>query len=206
MADQYTNMNNLRFLLYDVHRIEEILDTPYFSDYDREGVDILLDAAKDLADKEYFPYSAAMDEQPVVYEDGKIVAHPQLGVIIKKAAEAGIFGSYFSYDHGGMQLPMVLFGATNHIYHAANNHVVGYMNLTTGAANLIVNFGSQQLIDTYVPKMIAGEWMGTMALTEPQAGSSLSDVVTTAIPQDDGAYKIKGQKITRHLLVCCSKT
>ncbi len=195
MADQYTSMNNLRFLLYDVHKIEEILQIPYFSDYDRESIDILLDAAKDLADKEYFPYSVEMDEEPVIYEDGEIKAHPQLGTIIKKAAEAGIFGSYFSYEHGGMQLPMMLFGATNHIYHAANNHVVGYMNLTTGAANLIVTFGAQELIDTYVPRMIAGKWMGTMALTEPQAGSSLSDVVTTAYPQADGTYKIKGQKI-----------
>lgn len=195
MADQYTSMNNLRFLLYDVHKAEEIFDTEYYQDYDREGVDILLDAAKDLADKAYHPYSVEMDEQPVVYKDGKIIAHPQLGTIIEKAAEAGIFGSYFSYEDGGMQLPMILFGATNHIYHAANNHVVGYMNLTTGAANLIVNFGSQALKDTYVPHMIAGKWMGTMALTEPQAGSSLSDVATTAYPQEDGSYKIKGQKI-----------
>lgn len=195
MADQYISMNQLRFLLYNVHNIEEILSAPYYSDYDKEGVNIILDAAKDLADQAYFPYSAEMDEKPVVYEDGKIVAHPQLGAIIEKAAEAGIFGSYFSYENGGMQLPMMLFGATNHIYHAANNHVVGYMNLTTGAANLIVTFGSQELIDTYVPNMIAGKWMGTMALTEPQAGSSLSDVVTTAYPQEDGSYKIKGQKI-----------
>ncbi len=195
MADQYVSMNNLRFLLYDVHKVEEILNSELYSDYDRDGIDILLDAAKDLADKEYHPYSAAMDEKPVVYEDGKIIAHPQLGRIIEKAAEAGIFGSYFSYENGGMQLPLILFGATNHIYHAANNHVVGYMNLTSGAANLIVNFGNQKLIDTYVPNMIAGKWMGTMALTEPQAGSSLSDVSTTAYPQEDGAYKIKGQKI-----------
>lgn len=195
MADQYTSMSNLKFLLYDVHKIEEVLARDLYKDYDKEGVDIILTAAKDLADQEYHPYSAEMDEKPVVYEDGKIIAHPQLGKIIAKAAEAGIFGSYFSYEHGGMQLPMMLFGATNHIYHAANNHVVGYMNLTTGAANLIVNFGSQELIDTYVPNMIAGKWMGTMALTEPQAGSSLSDVATTAYPQEDGSYKIKGQKI-----------
>ena len=195
MADQYMSMNSLRFLLYDVHKIEEILTAEWYKDYDREGIDILLDAAKDLADQEFHPYCAEMDEQPVRYQDGKVIAHPQLGVIIKKCAEAGVFGSYFSYENGGMQLPHMLFGALNHIYHAANNHVVGYMNLTSGAANLIVTFGNQQLIDTFVPNMIAGKWMGTMALTEPQAGSSLSDVKTTAYPQEDGTYKIKGQKI-----------
>ncbi|MFT5386110.1 MAG: alkylation response protein AidB-like acyl-CoA dehydrogenase, partial [Saprospiraceae bacterium] len=195
MADQYMSMNNLRFLLYDVQKAEEILKTALYEDYDREGMDIILDAAKDLADQEFFPYFAEMDEKPVKYEDGKVFAHPQLGVIIEKCAAAGVFGAYFSYENGGLQLPMILFGATNHLYHAANNNVGGYMNLTTGAANLIVTFGNQQLIDTYVPKMIAGKWMGTMALTEPQAGSSLSDVKTTASPQENGAYKIKGQKI-----------
>jgi alkylation response protein AidB-like acyl-CoA dehydrogenase len=195
MADQYTNMNNLRFLLYDVHKVEDLLKAAIYKDFDREGIDILLDATKDLADQEFHPYCAEMDEKPVRYEDGKVIAHPQLGVIIEKCAEAGVFGSYFSYENGGMQLPMILFGATNHIYHAANNHVVGYMNLTTGAANLIATFGNQQLIDTYLPNMVAGKWMGTMALTEPQAGSSLSDVKTSALPQGDGTYKIKGQKI-----------
>ena len=82
-----------------------------------------------------------------------------------------------------------------HILDAANNHVSGYLGLTAGAANLIASFANQDLVETYVPKMLAGAWMGTMALTEPQAGSSLSDISTTAYLQDDGSYKIKGQKI-----------
>eukprot|EP00095_Tigriopus_kingsejongensis_P006379 maker-scaffold772_size99869-snap-gene-0.3 protein:Tk06379 transcript:maker-scaffold772_size99869-snap-gene-0.3-mRNA-1 annotation:"hypothetical protein" len=82
-----------------------------------------------------------------------------------------------------------------HISECANNHLTGYTGLTHGSADLIVTFGSEELIEKFVPKMIAGEWAGTMCLTEPQAGSSLSDIVTSATPQEDGSYKIKGQKI-----------
>ncbi len=189
------SMDTLRFLLFEVQDFADLLEYERYADYDAEAIDVMLSAAKDLADKEYYPTFREMDEQPVRYEDGKIITHPKLGHILSKAAEAGLFGSTFSYEHGGMQLPQMVFGATNHIYQAANNNVVGYVNLTTGAANLIVTFGSQALIDTYVPQMMTGKWMGTMALTEPQAGSSLSDIVTSAQPVEGGAYKIKGQKI-----------
>ena len=78
---------------------------------------------------------------------------------------------------------------------AANNHVTGYLGLTTGAANLIAEFGSQELKDTYLPKMLNMEWTGTMCLTEPQAGSSLSDITTSATPTEKGSYLINGQKV-----------
>ena len=90
----------------------------------------------------------------------------------------------------------MIFGTAQLIFQAANNSAQGYVGLTTGSARLITSFGSQELIDTYVPKMYAGQWQGTMALTEPQAGSSLSDIVTSATPVgQDGSYHIKGQKI-----------
>jgi len=78
---------------------------------------------------------------------------------------------------------------------AANNHLPGYLGLTSGAAELIVEFGNKELNETYVPNMLSGTWGGTMCLTEPQAGSSLSDIVTKATPTDEGYYKISGQKI-----------
>ncbi|MCL4164359.1 UNVERIFIED_CONTAM: hypothetical protein GTU68_016343, partial [Idotea baltica] len=78
---------------------------------------------------------------------------------------------------------------------AANNGALGFTGLTSGAANLIVSFGSDEQKEIYLPKMYGGEWQGTMALTEPQAGSSLSDVITTATPHGEDTYKIKGQKI-----------
>ena len=78
---------------------------------------------------------------------------------------------------------------------AANNHTSGYLGLTAGSANLIASFGSKQLKETYLAKMHSMEWSGSMCLTEPQAGSSLSDIVSTATPQENGSYHINGQKI-----------
>ncbi len=194
MAD-YMSMEHLRFCLFDVHQFADILKASKFADYDIEGANILLDSVKDWADKEAFPYFREMDEDPVRYEDGKVIVHPQIGKIMKDAGANGWIGSTFDYDHGGMQMPVMLHAALNHIIEAANNNVNGYIGLTAGAANLIRTFGSKELFETYVPKMMAGDWAGTMCLTEPQAGSSLSDITTTAIPQEDGSYKVKGQKI-----------
>jgi butyryl-CoA dehydrogenase len=81
------------------------------------------------------------------------------------------------------------------IFAAANYSANAYPSLTYGASHLIESFGSKELYDTYVPKMLAGEWQGTMALTEPEAGSSLADITTMAEPTDKGYYRIKGQKI-----------
>ncbi len=167
----------------------------YFQDYDKEGVDILLDSAKDLSDKAFYPYFREMDTEPAKYENGSITVHPAIGDMIKGYSELGLINGVFSYENGGMQLPAMLFCACNHIIESANNSGVGYMGLATGSANLILTFGSEELKKTFVPKMINGEWMGTMCLTEPQAGSSLSDLSTSAIPKEDGSYQIKGQKI-----------
>lgn len=195
MAANYMSMDHLRFLLFHVHDITALLQNKRFQDYDKDGIGIILNAAKDMADQELFPYFQEMDEQPVHYKDGKVIVHPQIEKIIQLAAENGWIGTWFDADKGGMQMPKTVFNAANHIFQAANNSVVGYLGLTTGSASLINTFGSQELQDTYVPNMLAGKWMGTMALTEPQAGSSLSDLTTTASPTEDGYYKIKGQKI-----------
>ena len=85
--------------------------------------------------------------------------------------------------------------ACNYVFAAANFAATGFSGLTAGAAHLILSHGSDEMKETYVPKMLAGKWQGTMALTEPQAGSSLSDIITRADPTDQGYYKIRGQKI-----------
>lgn len=190
------SMEHLRFLLYEVHNInEDVLQLDRYADYDVESVNMLLDSAKTWADQEFYPYFKEMDEQPAYYMDGKVITHPQLNTILKQAGENGWLGTYFDYKDGGMQMPFVVNSAFNHILESANNHVPGYLGLTSGAAHLIVSFGNEELKNTYVPNMLRGKWSGTMCLTEPQAGSSLSDVKTTAIPTEQGYYKIKGQKI-----------
>ncbi len=195
MADQYCNVGNLKFLLHEVHNIDGLLNAPRYQDYDAESINAIIDSAKDLGDKEFFPYYREMDEKPAAYKDGAIIVHPQVKNIFEKAGEMGLIGATFNYEHGGMQLPFMASLATGYVLAAANNPLVMYTGLTSGAAHLITSFGSQELIDLYVGKMISGKWGGTMCLTEPQAGSSLSDITTSATPQANGSYKIKGQKI-----------
>ncbi len=188
-------MDTLRFLLFDVHQAESLMRYTRFTSFDRSSMDMLLIAAKDWADQDYFPYFKEMDETPAKYEGGKVRTHPILKKIFSDAGENGWLGMYFDSEDGGQQLPQLMQSALNHILEAANNHIPGYLGLTAGAAHLIATFGSEQLKKTYIPPMLAGKWGGTMALTEPQAGSSLSDIVTRAIPRNDGTFEIVGQKI-----------
>lgn len=195
MADRYCSVETLKFLLHEVHDIDSLLDRPRFQDFDGESIDFIIDSSKDLGDKEFFPYYQEMDEKPAVHKDDEIIVHPQVKTIIQKSAELGVLGATFDHEHGGMQLPFMASMATGYILTAANNPLVMYGGLTSGAAHLITSYGTQEQIDTYVPKMLGGEWGGTMCLTEPQAGSSLSDITSVAYPQPDGSYKIVGQKI-----------
>ncbi len=192
----YMSMETLRFLLYSVHKAEELFQYERYAGYDRTAMDILLDAAKDWADQDYYPYFKEMDEHPAYYKDGKVHTHPIVKKIFKKGGEDGWIGAYFDAEDGGMQMPYTFYNAAIHIFQAANNHLPGYIGLTSGAAHLIASFGSNELKKKFIPPMLAGEWSGTMALTEPQSGSSLSHILTSAHPTDQpGLYKIKGQKI-----------
>lgn len=192
---EYVSMDNLKFLLNEVHNADEILKLKRFADFDMDSIDILLESAKSWADQDWYPFYREMDEKPVYFKDGKVYSHPHLKKIFKDAGDNGWIGLYFDQEHGGAQVPHTIVNAVNHILEAANNHLTGYIGLTAGSAHLITTFGTHDLIDKYVPNMLAGKWGGTMCLTEPQAGSSLSDVKTIAVPQADGSYKIKGQKI-----------
>jgi len=194
MANQYLDLDTLKFLLYEVHQLQNVLDQSRFKDYDQESVDLFLNAVKDFSDRELFPFFREMDEQPARFEDGEIIVHSQVKNYMKKGGEMGLVSGLFDYEIGGMQLPGMVVTASAYIQETANNHLPGYIGLTLGAAELIVKFGSKELNDKFIPKMLSGDWNGTMCLTEPQAGSSLSDIVTSAEPSEDGYY-ISGQKI-----------
>ncbi|WP_339697513.1 acyl-CoA dehydrogenase [uncultured Roseivirga sp.] len=192
---QYTNLNTIKFLMYNVHQAEKLLETNRYAAYDKSSIDLLLDSIKTFCDKSLHPFIKEMDEKPSSFANGAITIHPQFGNILKESGEMGLVAAMFEEKDGGLQLPNIVFHTLYFMMEAANNHVTGYLGLTVGAANLIASFGSDLLKETYVPKMMSLEWTGTMCLTEPQAGSSLSDVKTTASLQEDGTYKINGQKI-----------
>ena len=195
MAENYVSIENIKFLLYDVHNLASIFEHERFKEYDRDSVDMMLDSAKDYADRELFPYLGAMDQAGCTLKNGEVTIHPQIPKVFREMGETGWINSTKSFEQGGMQLPHMVHHAGGFIYTAANNSAVGYPMLTAGAANLISSFGSDELFEKYVKKMWAGEWQGTMALTEPDAGSSLSDITTSAKRQENGTFKINGQKI-----------
>lgn len=199
---KYTNLDHLKFLLFEVHNLPKLLQFSRFSHLDQSSLELLIDTAKDWADRELHPFFREMDEKPVYFRpfsDGKaggeIVSHPQIKNVLRGAGEAGWISCSANFEDGGMQLPETMFASIQHIFQAANNGAQGYIALTSGATRLITSFGSAELKARFVEKMFAGEWQGTMALTEPQAGSSLSDITTTATPTDGGFFKIKGHKI-----------
>ena len=195
MADKYVDIDTLKYMLYDVHKLEDLLERERFADHDKESLDMFLESTKDFADRELFPFIKEMDEKPAYHKDGKVYVHSQVETMMKKGGELGFISASFDYDIGGMQIPLMAHTAATYILDAANNHLPGYAGLTQGAAELIIHFASKDLLETFVPNMLSGKWGGTMCLTEPQAGSSLSDIVTKAKPTQNGYYNITGQKI-----------
>ena len=195
MSKKYVDLETLKYILYDIHKLEDLLSRERFQEHDMESLNLFIDSVKDFSDREMYPYFQEMDANPAYHKDGTVIVHEQVQKVMHQSGEMGIISACFDYDDGGLQMPISAFQAAVYIMDAANNHLPGYPSLTLGAAELIIEFGSQVLKDKYVPNMLAGVWGGTMCLTEPQAGSSLSDVVTKATPTNDGYYKITGQKI-----------
>lgn len=192
---KYLSMEHLNWLLFDVFDLDSLTKYSRYSEHDVVSFKQILESVQRMADDELYPVFREMDDEPAHFKDGTVVVHPAVGRTFKTFGEMGLLGAPLDFEAGGMQIPMMLFQAINYIVDCANNHLSGYTGLTTGAAELIAHFGSEQLKEDYLPAMLEGRWAGTMCLTEPQAGSSLSDVVTEAIPQEDGSYRIRGQKI-----------
>lgn len=193
---EFFSKRDLQFNLYELLQVEQLPHYEYFQDHSRESFDMILNAAEQIADKLLHPLLTDMDRQEPQLVEGKIRVHAGMRPIVKRFGEDGWINAPFGYDEGGQQLPVVIHNAAAFIFQSSNYSASVYPFLTTGAANLIRSFGSKNLIDTYTPMMYSGRWQGTMALTEPDAGSSLSDITTTAEPTDhEGVYQIKGQKI-----------
>ena len=196
MAKQFYSKRDLQFNLYELLNAEQLTQYAYFQDHDRASFDMILEAAEQISEKMLRPLLSEMDRQEPQLVNGKICVHEGMKAVIKRFGDDGWINAPFSYQEGGQQLPGLVHNAAGFIFQAANYSSSVFPFLTTGAANLIRTFGSQTLIDTYTPLMYGGHWQGTMALTEPDAGSSLSDISTSAEPtvQED-VFKIKGQKI-----------
>ena len=192
---KFVSERNIKFLLYELLNVEELTQYPLYQDHSKEIFDMVLEAGLKLGKEVFRPSFEEMDKNPPEFVDGKVTVHPDILPIMKACGDGGWIAASASYDMGGQQLPFMVSSICNFMFSAANYSASAFPFLTGASANLIEKFGAREMVETYVPKMYSGEWQGTMVMTEPQAGSSLSDLVTSAEPTDAGYYKIKGQKI-----------
>jgi alkylation response protein AidB-like acyl-CoA dehydrogenase len=194
MALQYSR-RNLDFMLKEVLQVQDLCKFPFFQEYTPEMFDMVLDTSEDIAAKTMRTAYVDSDRNEPELKDGKVKVHPMVKNYMKAMGDSGLLSALFSYEDGGQQLPALVGAASYFIMGSAHNSFTMFASLTSGAAHLITSFGTDDLKNKFSSRMLTGEWTGTMCLTEPQAGSSLSDVETSAVPQADGSYKIKGQKI-----------
>ncbi len=195
MAEKFVSMRNLKFLLYEVFDAATLTRHPYYGEYDRKMLDMVLQAAEELARGLLWPNFREMDQNPPELTDEGVRVHSSVGRILKEFGQGGWSAMTVPEELGGQQLPQVVADSCQFIFFAANYSAAVYLGLIDGAARLIENFGSRELNKVFVPNMRSARWQGTMALTEPEAGSSLTDITTTAEPAENGYYHLRGQKV-----------
>ena len=191
------------FLLYDWLDVESLQKRSRFTDHSRETFGSVMDTCERLARDKFAPFNRLADtEEP--WFDGDKVHLPQASHDAAKAyAESGMLAAAQDYEIGGMQLPCVVEMAANSFFSKAGVGIGGGGMLTSGNANLLMAHGTELQKEVFAKNEFAGRFYGTMCLSEPQAGSSLSDVVTRAVP--DGAdfesdalgarYRLRGNKM-----------
>lgn len=194
-TDHLIDRDDLDFLLYDMLDSSVLAQRSRYADHNRESFDSAIDAAHRLAHQFFAPHNRLSDENEPRFDGQTVKTFPQVGEAIHAFANAGFLAATQDYDLGGMQLPVTISQACLAIFRAANVSTSAYCFLTAANANLICAFGSEDQKRRYLPALLAGRWLGTMALTEPNAGSSVPDLRSTATPLPDGRYAIKGQKI-----------
>jgi butyryl-CoA dehydrogenase len=183
------------FLLHEVLHIEHLSSLPAFEEHSRESYDLFLGTVRRLARRVLYPAYRAMDAAPPEFHDGRVQVHPKMREIFPQLAALGLSTATAPIQEGGQGLPRVVATIAEMYLSAANVGACGYLSLTASAARLIEVFGDAYLKETFLPRMHEGTWTGTMALTEPHAGSFLGDLKTSARPLGDGRYAISGSKI-----------
>ena len=187
---------DLDFLLYEWLDTERLPSRARYADHDRETFDALLDLSERLATDVFAPLNRLVDtDEPRIGDDGKVVLPVEVDKALSAYTDSGLPTSVFDADLGGMQLPFVVHSACSTWFQAACVGVFAYPFLAEGNASLLVAHGTPEQVQTYAAPVIAGRWYGTMALSEPQAGSSLGDITTRAVRQSDGSYRLTGTKM-----------
>ena len=164
-------------------------------DLDMETVAGILDEAAKINQDVIAPINRAGDEQPSFLKDGKVITSPGFKAAFEQYVQGGWQGLSHPEDVGGQDLPKLIATACNEMINGANTSFGLCPLLTDGAIEAVLTAGSDAQKQTYIPRLISGEWTGTMNLTEPQSGSDLALIRSRAEPQADGRYKVFGTKI-----------
>ncbi|MFO0607139.1 MAG: acyl-CoA dehydrogenase [Polyangiales bacterium] len=195
-ANPLLDDRDVAFLLHDVHDAASLCALPAFAHHSRETFDLTVQTLRRLAREVFAPAAREVDANPPsLAPDGSVALHPKMRVMFSALAEAGVLAATRPLEVGGQQLPSIVHTAASSYLCAANGSALGLAMLTAEVAHLIESFGDESLRARYMAALYAGEMTGTMALTEPHAGSSLGDITTRATPVGDGTYRVTGSKI-----------
>ena len=194
MADLLSR-RDVDFLLFDWLQVEEIASRSQFSEHTRDTLEAALDSYERVAQSEFAPHNKINDRREPVFDGVGVSVNPEIAHALRVFAEAGLMAAGQAGDLGGMQLPSVVERAGMAFIVGANAGSAAYAFLTIANANLLLAHGTEPQIKRYVRPMLSGTWLGTMCLSESQAGSSLGDIATRAERQQDERYRLFGNKM-----------
>jgi alkylation response protein AidB-like acyl-CoA dehydrogenase len=193
----------LDFLLHDWLRVEQLNTRARFAEHSAETYGAVLDLAEKLAREKFAPYNRLADQQEPFFDGERVHLPEPTQAAMRAYAESGLLAASQDEAWGGMQLPCVIEMAAQSFISKASVAMSGYALLTQGNANLLMAHGSARQREVFARREFEGRWFGTMCLSEPQAGSSLSDIATRAEPDGAGfeqdplgpRYRLRGHKM-----------
>ena len=188
-------LKDMLFNIEHLARIDQIAQLPGMQDAGLETAQAVLEEAAKFCEGVLAPLNWEGDKNPSTWKDGVVTASPGFKDAFKQYTEAGWQGLQHPTDFGGQGLPKTIGAMVGEMQNSANMSFALCPLLTDGAIEALLTAGSPELNAIYLEKLVSGEWTGTMNLTEPQAGSDLAAVRTSAEPQSDGSYKVFGTKI-----------
>ena len=190
---------DLRFQLYDWLEAEALLAAPRFAAHSRETFDAVIDSCERLGEDVLAPCHALSDREEPAFDGDSVRLPEAVAAAVRALAGSGLVAATQDEAVGGMQLPVLVEKAALAWLYAANIGVCAYPALTLGNASLLLAHGSAAQVEAFALPQLRGEWTGTMCLSEPQAGSSLSDITTRAEHERDSAlgpqYRLSGRKM-----------
>jgi alkylation response protein AidB-like acyl-CoA dehydrogenase len=194
MADLLVDERDQKFVLFEQLEIGVFSESEIYADFDVEIYTMVLNEAKKLAENAMMPTNAVGDEEGVHFQDGKARVPECFHELWRLWNEGEWRRLDVPQEFGGQGMPVVIGMAANEYFEAGNLSFQTLAAMTRGAALLIATHGTEQQREKYVEKILSGQWTGTMVLTEADAGSDVGATKTTAVPNEDGTYAIRGTK------------